>query len=226
MTLGTNAAFASNSDTDIGPAAATDSGAPDGDAPQGRTAVGEWTITTTGGQGRTVRFGELPDTMAGQQRSARAVARSWWDGQCGSNSSTADKYDVIKQYNRPKVHKRMEGSKSKMYCGKNVSTQSESAFGLRHIRAGHERDFAKLGALQGRDWGNFMHWSVSWVIREPGWRTVQSKKRYCYQKGFEFRSPNGSSFKRQVVVILGRTGVRIMTAFPTKNSDYCDGTRI
>lgn len=64
------------------------------------------------------------------------------------------------------------------------------------------------------------------LIREPGWRTVQSKKRYCYQKGFEFRSPNGSSFKRQVVVILGRTGVRIMTAFPTNNSDYCEGTRI
>lgn len=44
-------------------------------------------------------------------------------------------------------------------------------------------------------------------------------------KRFGFRSPSGSTFDRQVV-ILGRTGVRIMTAFPSTNSDYCQGTRI
>lgn len=113
---------------------------------------------------------------------------------------------MIKQYDRPKVHRRMEGSKSKMYCGKNVSTQSEAAFGLRHIRAGHKGQSADLAALEGRDWGNFMHWSVScWVISEPGRLTVQNATRYCYQKRFGFRSPSGGTFDRQVIVILGRT---------------------
>lgn len=245
LTLGTNAAVAASADPDAGLDAATDieAQAPDGDggnpglpepvgvgAPQGLTAIGEWTITTTDAQGRTVQFGDLPgdlpDSTAVQQPSAMAAAGSWWDGQCGSNSSTANKFDVLKQYNRPKVHKRMEGSKSKMYCGKSVSTQSEAAFGLRHIRAKHKGQFADLAALEGRDWGNFMHWSVSWVISEPGWRTVQNANRYCYQKRFGFRSPSGSTFDRQVIVILGRTGVRIMTAFPSTNSDYCQGTRI
>ncbi|WP_377323267.1 hypothetical protein ACFJIY_01350 [Pimelobacter simplex] len=130
----------------------------------------------------------------------------------------------MKQYNRPRSHRRMSGSKAKMYCGKHVSSQSESAFGLRHVRAGHKGHFADLAAMEGRDWGNFMHWSVSWVISEPGRRTVQNANRFCFQKKFGFRQPNGSTFDRQIVVILGRTGVRIMTAFPSANANYCQGT--
>lgn len=187
MTLGTKAAVAASPDADAGPdaAAAIEAQAPDGDggnpgllepagvgAPQGLAAVGERTITTTDAQGRTVQFGDLPGDVPGSTAmrapSAMAAAGSSWDGQCGSNSSTANKFDVLKQYNRPKVQKRIEGSKSKMYCGTSVSTQSESAFGLRHIRAKHKGQFANLAALEGRDWGNFMHWSVSWVISEPG----------------------------------------------------------
>lgn len=239
LVLGMSPAVATGPDTDLDTAGGLETQPPDGDggnpglaepagvgAPEGLTAVGEWTITTTDVQGRTVRFGELPTGTADQSPAAAAAAGSWWDGQCGSDSSTTNKFDVLKQYNRPKVHKRMEGSKSKMYCGKSVSTQSEAAFGLRHIRARHEGQFADLAALEGRDWGNFMHWSVSWVISEPGWRTVQNANRYCYQKRFGFRSPNGSTFDREVVVILGRTGVRIMTALPSTNHDYCQGTRI
>jgi len=194
-------------------------------APSNLASVGQWSITTTDANGHAVGLGQLPDE-SGTAQTAMAAASSWWDGQCGSNSSTADKFDVVKQYNRPKVHSRMSGSKAKMYCGKNVSTQSEAQFGLRHIRTSHKSQFASLAVLEGRDWGNFMHWSVTWVISQPGWRTVQNADRYCYQKLFQFHNPSGSTFDRQVVVILGRTGVRIMTAFPSTNADYCQGTRI
>lgn len=69
-----------------------------------------------------------------------------------------------------------------------------------------------------------MHWSVSWVLSEPGRRTVQNADRFCYQKRFDFRSPSGASFSRQVVVLLGKTGVRIMNAYPSTNTSYCTGT--
>lgn len=195
-------------------------------APAGADPADDWTVSTRSADGSVVTMDDFPgDSATSTSGEGFRAAGSWWDGQCGSNSSTADKFDVLKQYNRPRPHSRMSGSKAKMYCGKNVSTQSESAFGLRHIRAGHKSQFAALSALEGRDWGNFMHWSTSWVLSEPGWRTVQNADRFCYQKRFDFRSPSGSSFNRQVVVILGRTGVRIMTAFPSSNSDYCQGTR-
>jgi hypothetical protein len=188
-------------------------------APEGVSGVGKWTITTKDANGQTVPFDQ--EVLGTDPRPASG---SWWDGQCGSNFSVDDKFAVLKQYNRPKPHSRMVSSKAKMYCGKAVSTQSESQFGLRHIRDAHESQFASLAAMEGRDWGNFMHWSISWTLSEPSWRTVQNKDRFCYEKVLGFTSPNGSTFDRYVVVILGRTGVRIMTSFP-RTSDYCQGTR-
>lgn len=70
-----------------------------------------------------------------------------------------------------------------------------------------------------------MHWAVWHVIESPNWATNQSRIRFCYEDWFYFQNPNGTRVSRAVVVILGETGVRIMTAFPRKKA-YCKGPRI
>lgn len=154
-----------------------------------------------------------------------AAAGTWWDGVCTSGE---DRYTVIKQYTRPRDHSRMVGSYAKMYCGKidrnSEPPVTEAAFGIRHIRAYHKSQFAKLATLQGSTWGHWMHWAIGWTVREPSRHTVQNADRFCYEKKFGFRNPNGSRFDRHVIAILGRTGQRIITSFPRRNGNYCQGT--
>ena len=114
-----------------------------------------------------------------------------------------------------------------MYCGKKDRDSDtdlwESAFGIRHIRPDKKSQFAKLAAWQGSTWGHWMHWAVSWVMKDPDLRTVQNANRFCYERQFTFENVNDTVIHRRVVVILGKTGVRIMTAFPRKTT-YCVGT--
>ena len=156
----------------------------------------------------------------------------WWDGQCGSDASTADKFAILKQYNRPLRDSRMSGSQARMYCGKALSTQSESKFGLRHIRDKHKSKFAEMSQRESqlgtRDWGHFMHIAIMKTLSDPRKAYKQSEKRYCYQRTFYLTKLNDprSLDERDVVVILGRTGTRIMTAFPSSNKFYCSGVVI
>lgn len=154
-----------------------------------------------------------------------AAGSTWWDAVCTDPSDS--RYTVVNDYPRARAHWRMERSYARMYCGKaeRQSEQpfSEAAFGIRHIRR-HRSQFAKLAAYQGSTWGHWMHWALRWTMSEPGWRVVQSENRYCYEKAFYFEAPSGAQERRWVIVILGRTGVRMITAFP-RSSDYCVGTR-
>lgn len=120
----------------------------------------------------------------------------------------------------------------RMYCGKRDSTQSESAFGLRHIRAGHKADFASYAALDSsqpnRNWGNFMHFTIWKTVQQPRRATVQNANRYCLQATFQLKRLDNRQTAQEmdVAVILGRTGTRIMSAFPGVSKEYCKGVLI
>ncbi|WP_436699935.1 hypothetical protein [Nocardioides sp. BYT-33-1] len=70
-----------------------------------------------------------------------------------------------------------------------------------------------------------MSWAIGWVLKEPRKITDQDPakaNRFCFEKKFGLPSPNGTIEDRYVVVLLGKTGVRIMTTFPRKTA-YCKG---
>ncbi len=148
---------------------------------------------------------------------------TWWDGVCTDDES---RYEKVKDYPRARDHSRMERSYARLYCGKegrySEEPYSESAFGIRHIRALKKDAFDELAEWQGSTWGHWMHWAIWHTLEDYDIRTVQSWKRFCYQKEFRFESITGETVYRNVIVILGKTGVRIMTAFPRKR-DYCEG---
>ncbi len=150
------------------------------------------------------------------------AADTWWDGQCVSGEG---RYEVLKDYPRTKAHPRQVGTYARLYCGMVNDDGAEHAFGLRHIKDGHKDDFGDLASLQGSTWGHFMHWAITHVIGSPDNRRNQSATRFCYEKEFTFKSVNGRTFDQWIAVILGETGVRIMTAFPKTIGDpgtpYC-----
>jgi hypothetical protein len=63
---------------------------------------------------------------------------------------------------------------------------------------------------------------LTWTFSGPDRRTVQNADRYCYEKKFNYYEDDKLIRTTWVRVILGRTGQRIMTAFPT-NSSNCQG---
>jgi hypothetical protein len=69
-----------------------------------------------------------------------------------------------------------------------------------------------------------MDWTIENTFSKPTLRTIQSANRFCYEKTFYFVNVNGKQLKKNVVVITGKTGVRIMTASPRNNDNlYCEG---
>jgi hypothetical protein len=161
---------------------------------------------------------------AGQKVYNTAARDSWWDGQCpGADGS--DRYRHVKEYPRDAIHRRMVGSEAWLYCGMTQDEGSEHAFGLRKIRNQHKSQFAKYAAWEGRDWGSFMNWTVWHTVSEPQNVTNQSPVRFCYERQYVFKNPNGTQVKRTVAVVLGETGRRIMSAWPRTNGNFtCKGT--
>ncbi|MFC5493508.1 hypothetical protein [Nocardioides caricicola] len=175
--------------------------------------LGSWTIHYLNGSGQKVY-------------NTSAKGATWWDAQC-PGSDGGDRYNHVKEYPRAKLHSRMVGTDAILYCGMTGDEGTEHAFGLRHLREGHQRQFAKYAAWEGRDWGSFMNWTVWHAIAEPNNVTNQSATRFCYEKQYIWTNPNGTQVKRTVAVILGETGRRVMSAWPRTNGSFtCKGNPI
>lgn len=188
----------------------------------------DWTVAYIDENGNEIPFEDDPEPANGVQ----FALGTWWDGQCPGNNGS-DRYRSIKTYWRRNDHSRMIGTDAYLDCGKTANSYwsdgslRESKFGLRHIRDRHRNDYLKLVRLQGSEnWGQFMHWMVSHTISEPDKVTNQGSTRFCYISKFVFKSVNNERIYKANVVILGKTGRRIMTAFPRNNMDYCAGTVI
>lgn len=135
------------------------------------------------------------------------------------------KYIHLYDFDRPNDHPRMSGNRAVMYCGRNDRDADEARFGFKHVAAGHKADFVELAQLSsehtGKQWGYEMVDAIWDTLKNPGTRYVQSAERFCYQRKFIYRNANGQNVDKIVVVILGETGVRIITSFTTDKVHYC-----
>lgn len=188
----------------------TDSTSTAFDPPDGRY---DWTGYYLDSAGRKVYY-------------AASNSGTWWDAQCPGGDGS-DRYHHLKEYPRAKLHPRMKGDYGILYCGMVADEGSEHAFGFRKIRAKHKSQFAKYAAWQGSDWANFMNWTVWHTVSQPENVTNQSPTRFCYEKRFVWKNPNGTLVTRTVAVILGETAQRIMSAWPRTNGNFtCKGTQV
>lgn len=75
----------------------------------------------------------------------------------------------------------------------------------------------------GRGWQDLVGWMMDWVTYDPDRVTVPSSQRFCYQRKFYYVANGRVVLKTRAIMILGRTGVRIMTFFPNSSSGagYC-----
>ncbi len=181
---------------------------------------GQWRSYVTAPDGSKTYFSSDSTT------NVEGRGSTWWDAQCPGDSGS-DKYRHLKEYPRKSLHTRMVGSDAIHYCGMANRDGSEAAFGLRYIRAGHKSQFAKLAAWEGRDWGSFMNWWVWHTVSEPDAVFEQNEARFCYERMVSFVNPAGNITPRVMVVILGKTARRIMTAWPRSNASYyCTGNQL
>ena len=76
---------------------------------------------------------------------------------------------------------------------------------------------AKAAAM-GRGWQDLAGWMMDWVTYDADWVTAPSRLRFCYQRKFYYAVNGRVLLKTRAVMILGETGVRIMTFFLNKSS--------
>lgn len=167
-----------------------------------------------------------PDTGLKQDINYRKSGDTWWDGICTGDES---KYKVIKKYPRVDLLS-MEGDYAKMYCGKAVTGGGESAFGIRHIRPEHKEHWEMVAEYDpaNHSWGHFMHWALVFIFDEPDrvWYRPASPgrtRRYCHERKFTLKQASGEKIMWAFAALTGKTGQRIITAFPRKVPDeyYC-----
>lgn len=151
----------------------------------------------------------------------------YWDSICpGDGVEDDDRYNHISRYPRYDADPVMTEADAILYCGMSEDSYPEHEFGLRHVRKAHReqyKDFAAIGGIS--DWGSVMDFENRALLDNPA-RVVKKndETRFCYEGYATFQSINGSYIKRTAVVILGRTGQRIMTSFIRNSSaSYCLG---
>lgn len=118
----------------------------------------------------------------------------------------------------------MERTYARLYCGRvDTVPNVESKFGFRHIKDRHMGEWEAKAAAMGRGWRDLVGWMMSWMTYDPDLVSVPSGKRFCYQRKFHFVVNGEVVLNTRAVMILGETGVRIMTFFPNspKGRGYC-----
>lgn len=158
----------------------------------------------------------------------------FWDSVCTNDEH---RYSTVMDYRRSNRDDRMVGDVARMYCGKEARSSegpySEAAFGIRHIRDGyqvpsHRDEFQYYADYGNANWGEFMDQTLWYTFRDPDVVTDPNPEgnRFCYEKEFEYEVEDAVVKRAYVVAITGRTGKRIMTAFPRSSSNYCQGPSV
>ncbi|MGL5809406.1 MAG: hypothetical protein ACRCYQ_05635 [Nocardioides sp.] len=141
---------------------------------------------------------------------------------CGGFDS---RYKVVRDYQRNAYHQRMKRRYARLYCGRRDSVEGESTFGYRHIKDRHSGEWQAKAAAMGRGWQDLAGWMMDWVTYDPDLIVNSSPKRFCYQRKFVYVVDGRTILKTRAVMLLGKTGVRIITFFPNKatGSGFCSG---
>lgn len=91
-------------------------------------------------------------------------------------------------------------------------------YGYRHIKKGHQNDWANLAAITGSNWRDFSDWAINQCLTYPG-SVVNNGKSNVY----EFKAPIQIRDRRTNRVVstkyckvpISRSSKQIITAFPT-----------
>lgn len=169
--------------------------------PEGETGTWDPSSGTTGG---TVG-------AAGTAPTDEDIPCAGWRA-CGVSDS---RYKHARDYVRIRIHSRMVGSIGRLYCGRYDSVPGgELTFGYRHIKQRHTRDFALKSQWISRNWRDLAGWTINWTLRDPDVAGDPTPRRFCYQRKFYLYYGDTLVAKMRTYVYLGKTGMRIMTAFP------------
>jgi hypothetical protein len=142
---------------------------------------------------------------------------------CGNFDS---RYRVVHDYGKRALHPRMERGYARLYCGLFENDGTETRFGYRHILAEHAGDWSRQSAFISRNWRDLVGWVLDWTFSDPDRVTNQRYNRFCYDREFQLYYGDELIKTIRTRVVTGKTGVRIMTAYPTRTSYRCDGTII
>ena len=143
-----------------------------------------------------------------------------WPG-CRTWDSTDDMYKAVLTFNRT-AHWRSVGLYATMRCGLYEDRPGARAFGYRHISEGHAEGFSRMAAPIGKGWRDVAQFTMTNTLKNADIITY-SPIRYCFEKTFTFVNQQGEvTASVPVVVILGETGRRVMTAFPFDEQEDVD----
>lgn len=156
----------------------------------------------------------------------------YWRGCNGYG--TSDKYKVVKKYDKTLFDPRMRDGYVRLYCGRKDTEYSdgklvESRFGYRHLVDKHRGEFQMRGWKMGRQWQALVGWQLDWIAEDPfilthyGGPGTGRAARFCYERQFKYLVDDDTIETEWVVMLTGKTSVRIITAFPPTKNDglYC-----
>ncbi|PZE94084.1 hypothetical protein DEI95_05425 [Curtobacterium sp. MCBD17_008] len=132
-----------------------------------------------------------------------------------------DKDKLVSEYTRVKAtsgsHK-MSGSVADLRCG-------DSTYGYVHILEGKMPAWNGLTFGTVSNWRDIAHWATTWVLQDPDHKVFVPKNpakkyktdRWCYDRDVFLKDKRtGKTVKtKKIKVIMGETGVRIITSYPT-----------
>lgn len=139
-----------------------------------------------------------------------------WRG-CGLFDS---RNQFVAEYTRLRVStSRMPaGSVATLRCG-------DDSYGYRHIQKGKQNAWTNLGNLVGGvPWRDLAGWSIAWSLRDPDKASFDDNK-FCFSRiVYIYDSKGKLRGSKHVRTILGETGQRIITAYPS--DAQCSGTNL
>lgn len=131
---------------------------------------------------------------------------------------------LVKAYDRLKWHDRMVGTYASLRCGIAERDGTTSAYGFRHIEFRHGPPTAQgskwstLSAKIGREWRDLAAWALDATADDPDTVVKAGDKRFCMDRMFGFGVDDEITERWRAVLILGKTGRRIMNLIPAKSS--------
>ena len=140
---------------------------------------------------------------------------------CGAYDS-ADK--AVHSYTRIRMRKagypKMEPGNATLRCG-------NASYGFRHIRDKHTADWSGKAAPAQEPWRDLAGWATATTLTSPDKIIYDAKREsWCYSRWIGlYNKRNGQLVSSMIVkTILGKTGQRIITSYPS--GSQCTGTKL
>ena len=127
----------------------------------------------------------------------------------------------VKDYTRKRLRNSFVGTVATLRCGSHIT---KPEYGYRHIQGGKQATWTTVGGRVGVQWRDMADWSIAWMLYDPD-QFAAAGPNWCYSRVvYVYNKKTGAKvYERKVEMYVGKTGQRIITAFP---GDGCDGTNL